>query len=320
MEDWFRKRILYDGPIEEILDTICELYGFEGLKDYRIIRKGYQELNIQITTEKGQYLVKIFRKTKKDEACERYVNLMERAVKAGVRHPELIEAEGSAYQKMEIKDTSLRFCVMEFIEGTGFDNLSRGLKDDEIEFIARQAAIINSMEAEPYKKWDSWSVTNFLYEFAKCHEFLDEKDRKIIEPLVEKFRQVDISQLPHCFVHNDLRETNIIKGKDERLWVLDFGVSDRHPRIQEIAVAATAILYPGNQKEMEENLEAFLGEYQKHIDLTQKELELLDLFIDVAHAMEVIRPTFEKKAKGNESEENEYWLEQGREKLRQRLD
>lgn len=174
------------------------------------------------------------------------------------------------------------------------------------------------MEVEPHSKWDSWAIKNFLYEFEKTHSFLDE-DKELIENLVKKFREIDFDSLPYCFVHNDIRETNLILDKENKIWLLDFSVADIYPRVQEIAVAASSILHDKTEEKKEKNLEIFLNEYEKEINLTKREKEVLPLFINVAHAMEVIRSTFEKKAKGNNSEENEYWLKQGKKKLRQRL-
>jgi Ser/Thr protein kinase RdoA (MazF antagonist) len=318
MENWFRERILYDGPLDVLLEEVCKRYEIGPLDNYSVIENGYQDLNIELETEEGSFLAKLFAKTKSDEDCRRYVEIMREARDSGVNFPELIPSKGEYLESVELGGVRTRLCLMEFIEGETLNEPERGIKDHEIEFVARQAAKINRMEVKPHMKYDSWSVENFLYEFRKCHRFLDEEDEELIRPLIQEFREVDVEKLPHCFVHNDLRETNIIRGEDGELWILDFGVSDIYPRIQEIAVTASSLLYTSGDAEMQRRTEIFLEEYKKNIQLTEEELELLDLFIDVAVAMEVIRPTFEKKAKGNRTEENAYWLKNGRRKLRER--
>jgi Ser/Thr protein kinase RdoA (MazF antagonist) len=318
MENWFKKRILYDGPIDSLMEDICDRYEIGSYESHSVIRKGYQDLNFKLETDEDKYFVKAFTKTKSDEDCRKYVDIMEEAVEKGIRFTQLLKSGGSALQFIEMGDIEVRLCVMEFIEGSTFDELDRGPEKEEIEFVARQASLINSMEAEPHGKWDSWSVSNFLYEFRKCSSFLEEEDKELIKPLVSKFRKVDVESLPHRFVHNDLRETNIMKDKNGDLWVLDFGVSDIYPRIQEIAVTSASFLNTGKMKETKRNQEIFLKEYKRSNSLTKREKELRGLFTDVAAAMEVIRPTFEKKAKGNQTEENEYWLRKGRKKLRRK--
>ena len=59
-----------------------------------------------------------------------------------------------------------------------------------------------------------------------------------------------------------------------------------------------------------------LDEYQKQNKLTKLEVETLPLYLKAAHAMHVIGAGREKYKKGNESDENEYWLNQGRNGLR----
>mgnify|MGYP001615737763 CR=1 FL=1 len=55
-----------------------------------------------------------------------------------------------------------------------------------------------------------------------------------------------------------------------------------------------------------------LREYQKHIKLTDAELEAFPIFCDVAHAMHLLQATYEEKEKRNMTKENRYWLKLGR--------
>ena len=60
-----------------------------------------------------------------------------------------------------------------------------------------------------------------------------------------------------------------------------------------------------------------LEEYQKTTQLTSRELAELPFYIKLAHAMHVLGGSYEKKAKNNHSEENEYFLTIGKAGLRQ---
>ena len=72
-----------------------------------------------------------------------------------------------------------------------------------------------------------------------------------------------------------------------------------------------------NQKESEQNLKDALGEYQKTIKLTPRELESLPIYIKLAHAMHVLCATYEKEINNNNTAENEYFLDIGKSGLRQ---
>ena len=62
-----------------------------------------------------------------------------------------------------------------------------------------------------------------------------------------------------------------------------------------------------------------LDEYQKRIKLMPRELEALPTYIKLAHAMHILLANYEKVAKDDDSEENEYWLEEGRAGLKQMI-
>jgi hypothetical protein len=54
-----------------------------------------------------------------------------------------------------------------------------------------------------------------------------------------------------------------------------------------------------------------INEYEKQNQLTNQEKELLPFFVELAHAMHVIGAVRERDIHGNNSKENEYWLNQG---------
>jgi Ser/Thr protein kinase RdoA (MazF antagonist) len=161
--------------------------------------------------------------------------------------------------------------------------------------------------------YDAWAITNFLKEFKKKGKSLSKDDLKLVEPLVKKYKELKIEELPHCFVHGDIIATNLMKDNKGNLWIIDFSVSNYYPRIQELAVLACNLFFEENNKDKsKENLEIALKEYQKVIALTKEELNVLPIYIELAHAMHLLSANFEKVKKNNQTDENEYWLNQGR--------
>ena len=142
----------------------------------------------------------------------------------------------------------------------------------------------------------------------------------MIKPLTKEFEKINIQTLPHCFVHGDIIATNTMKDKNNKIWIIDFAVSNYYPRIQELAVFACNLLFDEEHRsKTENNLKIALGEYQKVIKLTPRELEILPTYIKLAYAMHVLSATYESVAEKNNSEENKYWLSQGRMGLCQTL-
>jgi len=244
---------------------------------------------------------------------------MVKSLEAGVSVPRLYKSEQGFLHLLEIDQSTLRLCLMDFIVGKNFFTSKEKITHEDILSLAHQASLINSIDIKPPKIYDSWAITNFLLEFEKKSRYLEKEDYDIINPLAEKFKNLRIETLPHCFAHGDIIRTNVIKDKDDKIWIVDFSVSNYYPRIQELAVLACDILFnKDNKEESEQNLKDALEEYQKTIKLTLREIESLPLYIKLAHALHVLCATYEKKAQNNDSEENEYFLNIGKSGLRQR--
>jgi len=243
---------------------------------------------------------------------------MVKALKTGVSIPKLYKSNQGYLHILKIGQLTLRMCVMDFIDGKDFFTSKIQITKKDGLLIAHQASLINSINIKPKKIYDSWAVTNFQLEFKKKSQYLDSDDLKLIEPLLEKFQNLEIATLPHCFAHGDIIRTNVIKDKNNKIWIVDFSVSNVYPRIQELAVLACDILFnKDNKKESEQNLKDALEEYQKITKLTSKELLSLPTYIKLAHAMHVLCATYEKKANNNNSKENEYFLDIGKSGLKQ---
>ena len=313
MEDLFRKRINYNGDIRDISIQICKDYDIGDFKSNNLILMGYEDFNIIIETSKGKYFVKIFANFRAMDDCERYVDIMEKANGAKISTPKLLKSKQGFLHLIEINKVKLRLCVAEFINGKTLFETKERLNSEEIKFLAHQIALINQLDIKPKFIHDEWAITNFLKEFEKKSKSLSKEDFKLIEPLVKRYKELNIEKLPHCFVHGDIIATNVMKDINGKLWIIDFSVSNYYPKIQEMAVLACNLLFDENNRDKsKENLEVSLKEYQKTIRLTNVELEALPTYIQLAHAMHLLSANYEKVSKNNTTKENEYWLNQGR--------
>jgi len=316
----FYKRIGYKGKIDDISLAICKDFKLGEFLSNKLILIGYEDFNFVLETTKGKYFVKIFSNFRKDEECRRYVDIMLKAVEKKVSFPKLFKSEQSYLYITKINKTKLRLCVMEYINGKSYFSLGQKPNLDEIRYLAHQAALINSIDMKPEFVYDSWAIVNFLDEFRKKGEYLLPEDLRIIKPLIKEFEYMKIQELPHCFVHGDIIATNVMKDDNNKIWIIDFAVSNYYPRIQELAVLACNMFFDENSKlESEKNLKTALEEYQKTIQLTPRELEVLPKYIKLAHAMHILRANYEKVVEKDNSGESEYWLNQGRMGLKQIL-
>ena len=312
MKEFFQ-RINYQGEIDDISLAICKDFQIGDFISNKLVLIGYEDFNFILETTKGRYFVKIFSNFRTDDDCHRYMEVILKAIEMGVSFPKLFKSKQNHFYTTTVNDANLRICVMEYIDGESYYFLKQKPNTDEIKTLAHQAALINSIKIKPKFIYDHWAIVNFLNEFQKKGKHLSQQDLKIVEPLVKKFKDIDIGKLPHCFVHGDIIATNVMKDKNGKIWIIDFAVSNYYPRIQELAVLACNILFDENDKsKSENNLKIALEEYQKTITLTPRELEVLPIYIELAHAMHILSANYEKVVEKNDSEENEYWLNQGK--------
>ncbi|MFA5797030.1 MAG: phosphotransferase [Candidatus Woesearchaeota archaeon] len=318
MESLFRQRIGFNGDLKELSKIICRDFDLGRFIACSVVLVGYEDFNFSLETTKRKFFVKVFSNTRTLDDCKRNVAVVVKLIDAGVFVPKLYPSEQGYLHILKIDQSALRLCVMDFTEGKDFFTSRTTITHEDMRTLARQAAVINSLNIKPSHIYDSWAIVNFPREFEKKSEYLEQEDLELIQPLIEGFQSLTIETLPHCFVHGDILRTNVIKDNNAKIWIVDFSVSNYCPRIQELAVLACDILFNKDNKiASEQNLNDALEEYQKTITLTSRELESLPLYIKLAHAMHALCANYEKKVNKNNSKENEYFLTIGRSGLRQ---
>jgi len=309
----FYTRIGYVGDLSEISGLLCNDFNLGEFKSNKLVEVGYEDFNFILETTKGKYFIKIFSNFRTDEDCHRYVEIIKTALSKGISTPKLYMSKQGYLHTITISKTKLRLVVMQFIDGETYFQLGENPTFGEIKELAKQAALINSINIKPSFVYDSWAVTNILSEYEKKGECLLPEDSKKIKSLMQIYKDMKVESLPHSFVHGDLISTNVMKDKDGKIWLVDFSVSNYYPRIQELAVMACNILFDEKNKEnSERNLKTALDEYQKQIKLTPKELEVLPNYIKLAHAMHILGANYEKVVENNGSDENRYWYNCGK--------
>ena len=309
----FQKRIRLKGDIKPLLIRVCHDYKLGGYISYRVVPVGYEDFNLMVKTYKGKYFVKMFASYRGLANCVRYINIIRKVISAGVHHPKIYKSSQGFLYKTILGKIPVRLCVMEWVEGESLYDKQSKVTNKETKFLIRRAALINQIRLKPSFVYDSWAICNFLKEYKKKKRFLSDKDTSVISRLALEFARLNLERLPHTLVHGDIIRTNVLKDKRGRIFIIDFSVANNYPRIQELAVLLCSVLFDEKYSRhmMQERVGA-LREYQKYIKLSDYEVRSFSLYCDVAHAMHVLRATFERQVNKNFSKENTYWLKLGR--------
>jgi Ser/Thr protein kinase RdoA (MazF antagonist) len=312
----FQKRINFLGDTKPLLKEICVDYKIGDFLDYKVIEVGYEDFNLVITTSKGKYFVKVFASFRTYQDCERYIEILNHAIEAGVKIPKLYNSSQGHLYKTEIGSTPIRLTLMEYIDGQSLYDLKYKADLEDVPFFAQQAALINKIDFKPSPLYDSWAITNLLEEYKKTEKYLGD-DSILLKPFVKKFSELKIDKLPHCLVHGDIINTNVLRDKTGDYYIIDFAVANSYPRIQELAILLCNIFFDEDKPErFPEFYQMLLSEYQKYITLTKEEISALPIYVQAAHAMHIIGATREREENNNNSQENSYWLELGRKGLK----
>lgn len=312
-------RLQYAGPLDPLVQRICDSYQLGDLLTFSVITIGYEDCNVLIQTRHGRYVAKIFGQQRTVADIERYRLIMEQVVTAGVRHPLLTPLSDGSFLFHDV-ETKLSLVVMSFIEGKTFLELDRAPDAEEHKQVIEQAALIHSIPLRPPVLFDSWAIPHIQSMQERVQQFIQPDDLTLIQEAIKRFKAIPLDRLPHCFVHGDLIKTNLIKGSDGKIYAIDFSVSNHYPRIQELAVIVANLMHDQkNPRSLEERCHICIDEYGKYTELSDLEKSSLHDYALAGVAMEFMGAHQEKYLKGNDTDETDYWLALGREGLRQEL-
>jgi len=316
----FAKRInLNQSEMLDLIDKVVTAYNLGNLKTVEGIEVGYEDVNFTLTTTKGKYLLKVLidftiKKPRSKENSRKYVDTMENLRADGVPLPKLFKAEDDYLLRQIVPHNTepIYMLVMEFFEGVDFIKQPPTIKD--IKVIARILSIINSSKMKRKSVYDPWQPQFFLEEYKENVGLLKKSDKKLVDEVLAKYKQMDLKKLPKSIIHADFMRNNLLKSVEGKYCVLDFGVLNYAPRLADVGVfLAGFCLDP--EVSIEKNLLAYktgLDEYLKHTQLTNYEKTHVGTMTRASYALFHMAATHEKIVEHNKTKENDYWIALGR--------
>lgn len=313
-------RLNYSGDLQPVITRLCRAYKVGEPTDFSVFDVGYEDCNIFVATTDSKYVAKIFSKGRSNEDIQRYSAIMARVIRAGVNHPSLIKISEGGVVYVDHEADGISMVLMQFIEGKSFIELNRAPDSEELQLVLEQAAKINSINYHPPYLFDSWAIPNIHKMFERVQQFIQTDDLELVKQAMTLYDQVSMDILPHSFVHGDFTKANVLKGNDERIYILDFSVANWYPRIQELAVIAANLLHDeNNTMSLQDKCELVANQYSKFAPLSSEERQYLYPYALAGVAMEFMGSHQERYINGNDTEETEYWLKLGRNGLRKAL-
>jgi homoserine kinase type II len=317
MADKYLSRINYSQDLTPLLQQVAESFGVGAYQAHHVIPVGYEDLNVRLDTTRGSYFVKLFARSRLSSDIVRYVSIIEKVMAAGVRHPRLL-ADNIGEHLHYLADGKVSLVVMEWIDGESYWDAGLKPSDPEVTELVATAARINQLPFCPEFSYDSWAINNFEHEYERFQQHLSSEDRPLVADVLIAYRAIDHAHLPHGLVHGDLISTNVLRTK-RGLYVVDFSVANYLPRVQELAVLMSDLLFDETDPvRTRASYQRALNDYQADLTLEPAELLALPTYVRAAHAMHVLS-TSKLIARGEDDAENQHWLRLGRAGLRQTI-
>lgn len=307
----FNKRIGLNTDLDNISREICRAYSLGDFISNTLITIGYEDYNYYLVTSKGKFCVKIFSKERTKEDVENYLNRIRIVANSNINAPKPLKVNDDIFLSLDYYQNNYDICVFEYINGKNYFELQEKPSYDVIQELARQTAMINNLDIKPNFIYDSWAITSFIEEYNNKREYLSDEYLGEFDTLLEEFKNIDFEQLPKAFVHGDIISTNVMRDIDQKIWIIDFAVSNYLPRIIDLAVLSCNMCLDKDSKDNTyKNISLLLSEYNKYNKLTEYELQVFWTFYKVANAMHILQTQYIIKTDGD-SEENQYWLNEG---------
>ncbi|MBN1915498.1 phosphotransferase [Candidatus Dojkabacteria bacterium] len=305
-------RLSYSGELAPVMDRVCAAYKIGHPIDFSVIETGYEDCNVILKTANNKFVAKIFSKERSREDIIRITTILEKVGETDVNHPSLMKTENDEIFYTDSQAKGIYLVLMKFIEGKNFIELGRIPNPDELEMVIEQAVKINCIDYHPQYLFDSWAIPNIKVMFEKVRKYIRSDILGLVEQVIAQYFEIPVDSLPHCFVHGDFTKTNVLKGDDGGIHILDFSVANWYPRIQEISIIVANLLYDkDNPSTLQERIDLVWSKYDKLKPLTEKERKHIYPYALAGTAMEFLGAHQEKYIYGNDTKETDFWMNLG---------
>ncbi len=315
-----QNRLTDNSNVNAAVEDALKDFDLGKITDQTVIAVGFEDYNVHLKTEQGEYVAKVFSKNRTDEEIRRNVEILRAVNDSDVHHPEIMKLpSGDIYY---VHSSGLSMVVMRYIPGKTYYELQRSPTEAELDLIAMEAYKINRLGIQPLPLFDSWAIPNFEWMYEQTKDFMNEEGLGLTTQALGHFRSLPLETLPKTFVHGDIIKSNTILGDDGRVYVIDFSVANIYPRVQELAVMAANLMADGEAEgamTLRQRVDAVVASYLRAGgELTNEELQCVYDYALAGVAMEYMGGIYES-SRGQDEAEVQYWQGLGLAGLREAL-
>ena len=329
-------RVNLDLSLEELVGSTVEQFALGKASKFELIRHGYQDLNIKVSTDSGEFILKVFSKRRTLTNVEEQTRTLNFFYENGVPVPHLVPCCGNPISMGEIElfgvvpssKGDAYVAVLEFFKGPSFDDIKP--KETDYIYLAGCLARMHRLSYRISQYYDDWGAANLVNEFEEKgklleaenpiskKELLTTEDRKTIEKIVDRMKKVNLNKFRQCVIHGDLYRSHVLKKNELNYCIIDFGCMDFNAAILDLAIFAAHFCMDGTESPREFKRIIELVEHAYRAaggTITHAEKEVMPLLMGASYATYVIATTNLIAAKGDTSKATQGWLDLARRKL-----
>lgn len=265
--------------IKKLSCIVCDLYELNEYKSYRIIKIGCDDFSFYLETRTGQYVVKILHRRKNSQDIKKFEDTYNIFMKNKIKCPHLLKNRNEEYiSKLQFGGININLCLLEYINGKDLYSMNKKITNSDIDKLVDILVSIHNIKDNYKIEYDRYSFMKLKEVFEKHKSILSKKMSTDVANFLKEYAKVDFNKLPVCFIHADLGRSNIIKSKNNELFVIDFIQSGTGIRLLDIVIIINRCIFNYNYVNYSKKMEKyFLKKYQQYIKLTEYELEVLSI-------------------------------------------
>lgn len=291
------------------INELLQPYGMTATSSKKM--EGYDSINYKVVTENNEkYVLKYYRSIIDWEIVEAENHLLNYLRDLDFEISQVIQnLNEQTLSKYEDGSFSR---LLTFVEGNFLSEVNH---TDELMFSFGQKTALLTKSLAHFshpvyeKRRQAWDL-----KYASDNKYLTQyvenvSDRKLVEYYFDQWEQFtlpDLNNLHFQIIHSDLNDWNVLTKNGLVSGCIDFGDTAYSPRICEVAIALTYLMFEKN--EPIQTTARFIEGYCSILQLTRKEIELLAMLIPMRLIISLCNSAHRKFLAQNTNEDLSYIL------------
>lgn len=227
-------RVDIQQPMATVIRDIARHYRLGRVRTMRLIRTGYDDLNVLLDCDDGRYIAQLFNKAKSLAAIQDCTRVQVALYRNGQPVPRVLALDGETLYCIPGHTQNSYACVTEFFAGRDFTR-HQPQRGDLLALVPFLAALHRlPLTISPH--YDAWGTFNLPREFQRARQNVCAETARLVAPLADAVGHLSFEDARRSVIHGDLQRKHVLKNACGKLCVLDFGCMDYSYPIVDLGV------------------------------------------------------------------------------------